>query len=55
MPNTDIEWAVLTFNGTQHVVPYLGDEMAGWHDPKMECKCKPYLDDGVIVHRLVSQ
>lgn len=51
----ELEWVVLTFNGVPHVVPYYGEEMAGWHDPKAECACGTRNEDGVIVHRLVEQ
>lgn len=52
---SEIEWVVLSFNGVEHVVPYSGDEMAGYHDPNMACPCEPNIDDGVVVHNLVTQ
>jgi len=53
--NTTVEWVLLEFNGVNHLVPYFGDEMAGWHDPKEECACKTRIENGVVIHQLVSQ
>lgn len=29
--SAELEWAVLEFSGVNHVVPYFGREMTGWH------------------------
>jgi hypothetical protein len=53
--NLEVEWVVLDFKGVKHVVPYFGDEMAGWHDPKPECACGTKTEDGVVIHQLAKQ